>query len=118
MTILDLPLKGEWYDMIEAGIKKEEYREIKPYWEKRLLNYKAIKRDYKLLFFRNVLIGIHHDLSKEYPRGYDAVRFRYGYTKKTMTFKIESISFGIGKPEWGAPKDIMAFIIKFGERIN
>lgn len=29
--VLDLPLKKEWYEMIENGIKTEEYREIKPY---------------------------------------------------------------------------------------
>jgi|WetSurMetagenome_2_1015567.scaffolds.fasta_scaffold50147_2 hypothetical protein len=118
MKILDLPLKKEWYNMIESGIKKEEYREIKPYWEKRLLDYNGIKRDYKLLFFRNVLTGIHHDLCKEYKRGYDAVRFRYGYTKKTMTFKIESIFMGMGKTEWGAPADKQVFIISFGEKLN
>jgi len=118
MKILDLPLKKEWYQLIESGIKKEEYREIKPYWEKRLLDYKGIKRDYKLLFFRNVLTGIHHDLSKEYKRGYDAVRFRYGYTKRTMTFKVKSISFGMGKPEWGAPTDKQVFIISLGEKLN
>lgn len=29
MNILDLPLKAIWYDMIEFGKKKEEYREHK-----------------------------------------------------------------------------------------
>jgi len=29
MKILDLPLKAKWYEMIESGNKKEEYREIK-----------------------------------------------------------------------------------------
>lgn len=29
MIILDLVLKGKWYDMIERGAKLEEYREIK-----------------------------------------------------------------------------------------
>jgi hypothetical protein len=118
MKILDLPLKEKWYNMIEAGIKKEEYREIKPYWEKRLLDYKSISKDYEFLFFRNIITGIHHDLSKEYPRGYNAVRFRYGYTKRTMTFKLDSIEFGQGNIEWGAPKDTLVFILKIGERIN
>ena len=36
MKTLHLNLKAKWYDMIESGIKKEEYREIKPFWEKRL----------------------------------------------------------------------------------
>ena len=82
--ILDLPLKAKWYDMIESGVKPEEYREIKPYWEKRLIN-----------------------------RGYTHVRFRYGYTKRTMLREIEGITIGYGKPEWGAPKGKQVFIIKF-----
>ena len=38
MIILELVLKGKWYDMIERGAKLEEYREIKPYWDKRLFS--------------------------------------------------------------------------------
>lgn len=37
MKTLYLPLKKEWYEMIEAGIKKEEYREESPYWRRRLI---------------------------------------------------------------------------------
>ena len=37
MKTLHLPLKAKWYEMIESGVKTEEYREIKPYWMKRLL---------------------------------------------------------------------------------
>jgi hypothetical protein len=36
MKILHLTLKKRYFDKIAAGIKKEEYREIKPYWTKRL----------------------------------------------------------------------------------
>lgn len=36
MNTLVLSLKQEWFDLIKAGIKKEEYRELKPYWQKRL----------------------------------------------------------------------------------
>ena len=57
MKTLDLVLKGKWYDMIASGEKTEEYREIKPYWEKRLLDYEAIKRDYEMLVFRRFLVG-------------------------------------------------------------
>ncbi len=31
---LDLVLREKWYRMIESGVKTEEYREIKPFWEK------------------------------------------------------------------------------------
>lgn len=34
--VLTLSVKKEWYDKIVSGEKKEEYREIKPYWVARL----------------------------------------------------------------------------------
>jgi hypothetical protein len=40
MKTLHLPLKAKWYEMIESGVKTEEYREIKPYWIIRLVNIK------------------------------------------------------------------------------
>ncbi len=35
--VLNLTLKKEWYDLIESGEKWLEYREVKPFWNKRLL---------------------------------------------------------------------------------
>lgn len=91
--ILHLPLKSEWYNLIESGIKTEEYREIKPYWIKRLC---ITDSDFK---------------------HYDKVKFSYGYTKKTMTFLIEKISKGKGKKEWGAMDDEV-FVITLGNRVE
>lgn len=88
MKILHLPVMAKWYEMIESGEKPEEYRENKPYWQKRLLSAK-----------------------------YDAVEFRYGYTPRTMTFLINKIRLGRGKKEWGAGDDEV-FIIELGERIK
>lgn len=34
--MLIFPLKKYWYDKIKSGEKTVEYREVKPYWEKRL----------------------------------------------------------------------------------
>lgn len=34
--ILHLTLHKKWFDLIASGEKKIEYREMKPYWEKRL----------------------------------------------------------------------------------
>lgn len=36
MRILHMTLHRKWFDQIAAGTKKEEYREIKPYREKKL----------------------------------------------------------------------------------
>ena len=36
--MLILPIKRKWFDMIVSGEKKEEYREIKPYYDSRFMN--------------------------------------------------------------------------------
>lgn len=36
--MLIFPLKKEWYEKIRSGEKTVEYREVKPYWERRILN--------------------------------------------------------------------------------
>ncbi len=38
-SILPLVLKGNWYDLIASGEKKEEYRADTPYWRKRIGNW-------------------------------------------------------------------------------
>lgn len=106
MKVLDLPLKKEWYDMIESGIKQEEYREIKSYWCKRFL-----KLDTALFSYRNNYESCN-------VNQYTHIRFRYGYTKRTILFKLNDISIGYGNPEWGAPKDKEVFILKLGNRIE
>lgn len=93
MKTLHLVLKHKWYDMIEAGIKKHEYRNRTPYWEKRLV--------------QAVLNGL-----------IDSVTLHRGYTKTTMTFIIEAVTVDFGLTYWGAPKDVMVNIINLGERIN
>ena len=112
---LCLPLKKEWYEMIESGVKTEEYREIKPYWNKRFFKFFPV--------FWRVLFGAcmaSNDYSPFYEREihpiYDMVKFSYGYTKRTMCFELEKITVGKGNPEWGAPnKDV--FIIHLGKRV-
>lgn len=86
---LFLTLKAKWYDMIESGIKTEEYREFKEYWFKRLANKK-----------------------------YKYVRFSYGYTRRTMTFEIEDLGWDIGRPEWGATPGKVCFVIRLGRRLK
>ncbi len=98
---LFLPLKAKWYELIEKGIKKEEYREIKPYWIKRLMIRK----------FKNSII------EKAYLKNFDKIRFSYGYTKRTMYVKCNGLKIGRGNPDWGAPEKEV-FIIKLGRIIK
>lgn len=117
-NILHLPLKSEWYNLIESGTKTEEYREIKPYWIKRLctketiskLNVDSISNDRKALM---TLYGMNIIQFKNFNK----VKFTYGYTKKSMTFEVINITIGKGRKEWGAMDDLL-FIIKLGNRLD
>ena len=117
MKTLYLPLKKQWYEMIESGVKTEEYREIKPYWINRLRNKSPTHLD-KVSYHRDCEVC---RLLKEYKfekfEKFERVVFSYGYTKRTMTFEIESITIGYGRTEWGAPANKEVFIIKLGKRL-
>lgn len=39
--VLRLILKRKWYNLIAIGAKREEYREIKEYWLKRLFDVQS-----------------------------------------------------------------------------
>ena len=87
MKILHLSLQAKWYDMIERGEKTEEYREIKPYWEKRLIDYKALKANYQAIALKRYMLGIWTDVCKAFPRGYTHVLLRRPFFWQTSPRK-------------------------------
>lgn len=124
--ILHLPLRERWYKMIESGVKTEEYREITKYWHKRIAwCYKwcsgmYLKKFNEDDFLTNGFCASCKNLEhfEKIREGCKVARFRYGYTKQCMDYEITHIRVGYGKPEWGAPKDRLVFIIELGERIQ
>ena len=42
--VLTLTINKEWFDMIVAGEKTEEYRVIKEYWVKRIIDVRKLHR--------------------------------------------------------------------------
>lgn len=120
MKTLQLVLKRKWYDMISSGYKTEEYREIKPYWEKRMVDYKAIKADIQAIMVRKLLMGRNLDVCRDYHKGYTHVVFYLGYAKNrpSMMFEVNEITIAKGKPEWGAEEGKEYFVIKLGKRIS
>jgi len=110
MKVLNLTLNAKWYDMIEAGIKKEEYREIKDFWKVRLMEFEYRDRGNVSPF--KEWIGF---------KQFDAIRFaRGGHFHPSIpqiTFKCEGIEIATGNTEWGAEKGKEYFVIKIGERI-
>ena len=79
--------------MIASGEKKEEYREIKPYWEKTLMN-------------ENV--------------DYNAIKFKNGYAKNapSVMVRFRGIKIGKAKPEWSDNWQGDVFVIKLGNIIH
>lgn len=115
---LHLPLLKKWYEMIERGEKTEEYREIKEYWIKRLC---FTKKDNPTWFCTGTsgCEQCFHESPDEYTcYPFERVVFSCGYTKRRMTFEVESIEIGFGKREWGANPYKEEFIIKLGRRIE
>lgn len=92
MKILDLVLKKQWYNLIKEGIKHEEYREIKPYWTKRL-----VEKDGTFKKFTHV-------------------KFRCGYSKKFIMYRIVSIEQGKGNVDWGAKEGEIYYVIKIANK--
>lgn len=98
--MLVLPIKRKWFDMILSGEKKEEYRDIKPYYMSR---------------FKNVF--------QMYPYSYipeeddvQEVMFRNGYSSSSPSFRARCrLKFGIGKEEWGAELGMEYYILVIEE---
>lgn len=124
MKTLHLPLKKEWYEMIERGEKREEYREFSPHWITRLMEWYCYDtweglitnriREYEAIKIFNDYDKFKYKLDCKY---FDLVCFSYGYTKRRMMWECEGIEIGRGRPEWGAPEHD-TFIIKLGKRLN
>lgn len=84
--VLHLSVKKQWFDMISAGEKTEEYREIKPYWIKRLTTNCEVAYD----------VAAETYCGKVLYRPYTHVLFINGYRKDSPRIEkeIESITIG------------------------
>lgn len=115
MIILHLNLKKKWFDMIVSGEKKEEYREIKPYWIHRLTWHEFHNCD----LFELVKYQIDQDV---FRHDFDIIRFTNGYGKKAPSFDIELKEIMVGSPISGMCEQGRAgnsvFILKLGNIIN
>ena len=90
METLFLILKKEWFDMIAAGIKKEEYRAFNEYWYNRLSG-----------------------------RKYSRVIFQHGYASDASRVEVECMGIDLsnkGNVDWGF--DGECFVIRLGKIID
>ena len=108
-AVLSLVLKGKWFDMIERGEKREEYRDIKPYWKTRLVNW-LDKQDGMAV----PVVEFRRGYAADAPRMAfisDGVRGRNGFVMAYFMRKIGIYS------KWGEP-EVEHFVLPLGERVK
>lgn len=113
-------LKATWYDMYLSGKKKEEYRNCNAFWLPRLFTVrdnltcaerKMTKDEALTLACDTAAVKAAIGNGNLVPIRYDTVTFHRGYTKKTLVFETAGLPhIGVGKPEWGAPKEEVIII--------
>ena len=128
MKILNLNLKRKWFDMILSGEKKEEYREVKDYWARRLLDIldpcgmepgvlDEMVGDLCHPFNRHSHVTeLLNHFGAEFTT-LDAIRFKNGYAKNAPEFLIECKGVDVknGNETWGADKGAFYFTLKLGK---
>lgn len=96
--MLILPIERKWLNMILSREKKDEYREIKPYWTVRIIHWlgfpgndeKVTKSVLELLRTQGTI--------KALP-----VILQNGYGRNSPEVEVMcKLSIGHGKEEWGA----------------
>lgn len=118
--MLILPIKKKWFDMILSGEKKEEYRDIKEYYETRFQNlFGAItihplyppdnfldRSKYELLQGEAVPEEIRKDRVQE-------IIFRNGYSKNSKAIKARCrLWIGKGRLKWGATPGKQYYVLE------
>lgn len=96
--MLTLPIKKKWFDMILSGEKKEEYRNITPYYETRCMNL------FGVVFCGGTWLKCSENgLSECAKDKVQEITFRNGYRKDSPSFIAKcTLSIGEGKEAWGA----------------
>lgn len=114
---LYLPLQRRWFEMTKAGIKNEDYREITPYWVKRL----CIKHPMSVIAGGDIMDK--HTGQQFTFKYFEKNILTLGYPSKTDTSRIlklehKGIEIRTGNPEWGAEEGKLYFVIMHGEILN
>ncbi len=127
MQTLHLSLKRKWFEMTKAGIKTEDYREITPYWIKRLtrndIELSCEEIMYGLCALRDGYSEDHvYDCYGMWFTPFTHNRMTLGYpskddTSRIITLEHKGIEIREGNPEWGAEVGKLYFVIKHGNII-
>ena len=124
MSNLQLSLKKQWFELTKSGVKTEDYREINPYWLKRLTNVEYVQprgnivkseEEIYSLFTSDKVISF----VSENPKVFNSNIMTLGYPKSTdyeriLKLEHKGIEIREGNPEWGAVPGRKYFVILHG----
>ena len=100
IPIIKSTIKRKWFDMILSGEKKEEYKDIKKFWQSRLKNLVGKKGN---------PIAILHLFNGRY----------LGNDLRNLKIEILSVNESSnGKVEWGFEPENKKFVISLGKIIE
>lgn len=117
MKNLQLSLKTKWFEMTKSGIKTEDYREITPYWIKRLTHY-SFKKENKPLIVDLYLKKDNFNF-KEFHKNTMTLGYpKSGDTERILKLEHKGIEIRTGNPDWGAEPDKLYFVIKHGGSVE
>lgn len=125
MNILHLVLKAQWYNLIASGVKKEEYREIKPYWLVRLFDVPKHYSDQEKEDICRALRTNWLSIENAYivyniiPKPFTHTQFKHGYSDKADTQLLDGYRLSIGepRPEWSGGMTGQHFVIDLGQLV-
>jgi len=125
MSNLHIVVNKKWFDLIKAGVKREEYREIKPHWVGRLMMNGHMTNENNPEWVAEMLLGGANewdDCCYQFRR-FKTVTFVCGMPKKgtqdaadkTLVFRF--IETEVGHAKEGIGKELvgdqLVFVIKF-----
>lgn len=85
--MLTLPIKSKWFNMIKSKIKKEEYRNITPYYTTRFNNAKNENNQFSCIL-------------------------RNGYSADSPSIEVfVEVNKGYGREEWGAEPSTLYYVL-------
>ena len=88
--MLIFPLKKEWYEKIRSGKKTIEYREVKPYWTKRLQRAEYAQTDYHWDFKNKIYVFQNYSAPCILQLGYTKERMEAWITKIEVVDGLKS----------------------------
>ena len=120
---IQLSLKKKWFDPTKKLIKREDYRELTPYWYVRLVLFDGTKRskafwedmtdidgNIEWCFWMKFKKFATNTMTLGYPKSTD--------TERIITLKHEGIEIRTGNPDWGAEPNKRYFVIMHGRSLH